>query len=247
MPLWIKRPTLTETLLLAGIGAALVLPLAVLAILSFKTQVFQNVVAINEIQTLVANLGSPTGNALVWWTFQTIVFLLGFLSSLLVGLSGALWMSEYTPRAARRWLRNILSMQAAIPPSIYGLVFLLLLGDMELAEPQKTLRFFLLLFLMTIPLSAALMDDAVRNVPRSLRNAAYTLGATRAQTAFKVVLPTARNRILRNTFLALARVLGEIVLVGIAAGIFGNIGLSVFVLFAIAFVLNFLAILTKSA
>jgi phosphate transport system permease protein len=242
-----KRTVLAETLLFLGVGITLLLPLAVLVLFSMRTQHFDQAFDMREVVILFTNLAPQASAGSPGWTWLALIGLWGFPISLLLGLSAALWMSEYTPRNTRRWLRNYFGIQAAIPPSIYGLGLLLLLGRSPVGESEGTFRLLLIFVLMTVPLCAHLMEDAVRTVPRSLRNAAYALGASKAQIAFRVVLPSSQNRIFKGSLLALTRILGECVLLGIATGLIGDIGLSVLLLLSLAFLLNLFFILTKSS
>jgi phosphate transport system permease protein len=72
--------------------------------------------------------------------------------------------------------------------------------------------------IMTIPTVASLSEDAIRAVPRSLREGAYALGATRLEVIVKVVLPSALSGILASFILAVSRAIGETMAVAVAAG-----------------------------
>lgn len=167
---------------------------------------------------------------------------------LTIGLLAAIWMSEYASKRTQRWLRNLLLIQAAVPPTLYG--FGLLLAFENIGHHASWLGNTFLLGtiggLMAVPQSAALMDDALRHVPKGLKNAAYALGAARGQTAFRVVLPSALPRITRNFLFSLARIIGELILVGISAGLLNNIGVAIMVLFALTYIFYTAALFTKN-
>ncbi|MDQ3682485.1 MAG: ABC transporter permease subunit, partial [Bacteroidota bacterium] len=76
----------------------------------------------------------------------------------------------------------------------------------------------LVMGVMIIPYITSLSEDALRAVPRSLREASYGMGATRFQTAFKVMVPAASSGIIVSVILAISRALGETMIVAIAAG-----------------------------
>ena len=82
---------------------------------------------------------------------------------------------------------------------------------------------------MIIPFISSLSEDALSSVPKSLREASYGMGATRFQTAFKVMVPAASSGIIVSVILAFSRAIGETMIVAIAAGI---------TLFVFTFILN---------
>jgi phosphate transport system permease protein len=242
-----KRNVLAEIWLFLGVGIALLMPLIVLVLFSMRTQHFDHPFDLDEVRILLANLIAPPPPDTSWWSQMGMIGFAAFLTSLVLGLSAALWMSEYTPKNTRRWLRNYIGVQAAVPAGIYGLGVLLLMGRVPVGEGEGLFRLYLIFVLMTVPLCTILMEDALRNVPRSLRNAAYALGATKVQTAFRVVLPDSSNRIIKGGLLALTRVLGEVALVTITVGIVQDIGLCALLMLGQTFVLNLFFILTKSS
>ena len=83
-----------------------------------------------------------------------------------------------------------------------------------------------MLGLMILPIIASVSEDAMASVPRDLREAAYGLGATRLEVAFRVVFPAAISGIMAAILLAIARVIGETMIVAVAAGSTPNLSLS---------------------
>lgn len=77
--------------------------------------------------------------------------------------------------------------------------------------------------IMIIPFISSLSDDAIRAVPRSLRDGSLALGATRAETMFRVLLPSAIPGIVGGVLLALSRAIGETMIVVMAAGLIANL------------------------
>ena len=82
-----------------------------------------------------------------------------------------------------------------------------------------------MLAVMVLPTIASVSEDAMSNVPRELREGAYGLGATRLEVAFKVVFPAALSGIIAAILLAIARVIGETMIVAVAAGSTPNLTL----------------------
>jgi phosphate transport system permease protein len=145
------------------------------------------------------------------------------LVSLGLGLGAAIFLSEYAPDRARRILKPILEVLAGIPTVVYGYFALsfvtpLLQSFIPDLIVFNALSAGLVMGLMIMPMVSTLSEDAMVAVPRSLRNAAYALGATRFEVATKVVVPAALSGIVASFILALSRAVGETMIVAIAAG-----------------------------
>lgn len=140
-----------------------------------------------------------------------------------VGLVIALYLNEYAPPRFTAVVKPVLEVLAAIPTVVYGF-FALTFVTPWLQSFIPGLRGFnalspgLVMGVMIIPYITSLSEDALRAVPRSLREASYGLGATRLQTAFRVMVPAASSGILVSVILAISRALGETMIVAIAAG-----------------------------
>ena len=113
-------------------------------------------------------------------------------------------------------------MLAGIPTIVYGYFALLFvtpfLQQFIPDSPDSTLAPGIVMGVMIVPMIASLSEDALQATPNALREAAYGLGAGRASTILRVVLPAARSGITAASLLALARALGETMIVSIAAG-----------------------------
>ena len=140
-----------------------------------------------------------------------------------VGLFTAIFLSEYAPDKIRRIIKPILEILAGIPTVVYG-YFALTFVTPQLQAIFPDLLVFnalsagLVMGLMIIPMVSSLSEDAMLSVPRSLREAAYALGATRFEVSLKVVVPAALSGIISAFILAISRAIGETMLVTIAAG-----------------------------
>lgn len=84
----------------------------------------------------------------------------------------------------------------------------------------------IVLGIMILPFTASLVEDSLRGVPQYLREASYSLGASKLETAFKVVVPAARSGILSAYLLGASRAIGETMVVAVAAGMFPNLTLN---------------------
>ena len=145
------------------------------------------------------------------------------LVALPIGLMTAIYLSEYAPDSVRRVIKPILEVLAGIPTIVYG-YFALTFVTPIIREifPQtgvfNALSASIVVGIMIIPMVASLSEDAMVAVPRSLRNGAYALGATKLEVASKVVVPAAFSGIIASFVLAFSRAIGETMIVTIAAG-----------------------------
>jgi phosphate transport system permease protein len=164
--------------------------------------------------------------AFVWGTVTTS--LIAMLIAVPLGVGTAAFLSEIAPGWLRRAGSFFVEMLAAIPSVVYGFwgLFVLapLLNDLYVAlgGPNQgglgILAAGLILSIMIVPYVAAVSFDVIRAVPRSQREGALALGATRWQTIRRVVLPYARPGIIGGSFLALGRALGETMAVTMLIG-----------------------------
>ncbi len=140
-----------------------------------------------------------------------------------VGLLVALYLSDWAPEGVRTFAKPILEVLAGIPTVVYG-YFALLTVTPLLQTFLPALNGFnalapgLVMGVMILPMVTSLSEDALRAVPRGLREAGYALGSTRLQVSFRVVLPAAFSGITAASILAVSRAIGETMIVTIAAG-----------------------------
>lgn len=140
-----------------------------------------------------------------------------------VGLIIAVYLNEYASTTFTSIVKPILEVLAAIPTVVYGF-FALQFVTPILQKIIPGLNGFnalspgLVMGVMIIPYITSLSEDALRAVPRSLREASYGMGATKFQTAFRIMVPAASSGIIVSIILAVSRALGETMIVAIAAG-----------------------------
>lgn len=153
--------------------------------------------------------------------------------SLTFGLGAAIFLSEYAPEGLRRVLKPVLEVLAGIPTVVYGyfaLTFITPILQNVFGSDRviifNALSAGIVMGLMIMPMVSTLSEDAMVAVPRSLRDAAYALGATRFEVATKVVIPSALSGIVASFILAVSRAIGETMIVKIAAGATPNLTLN---------------------
>ncbi len=140
-----------------------------------------------------------------------------------LGLASAIYLSEYAPDRVRRTIKPILEVLAGIPTVVYGFFALTFLTPiLQRLIPGldvfNALSAFITVGIMITPMISSLSEDAMLAVPRSLREAAYAMGATRLEVATKVVLPAAFSGVMASILLAISRAVGETMIVALAAG-----------------------------
>jgi len=153
--------------------------------------------------------------------------------SLSLGLGAAIFLSEYAPEKLRRVLKPVLEVLAGIPTVVYGYFALTFITPIlqSIFGADRVIVFNalsagLVMGLMIMPMVSTLSEDAMIAVPRSLRDAAYALGATRFEVATRVVIPAALSGIVASFILAVSRAIGETMIVKIAAGATPNLTLN---------------------
>ena len=140
-----------------------------------------------------------------------------------IGLTIAIYLSEYAPKSFRTYVKPMLEILAAVPTVVYGFFALTIVTPYlktifpEIA-PFNALSAGIVMGIMIIPMISSLSEDALFAVPKTLRDASYGMGATRFQTAFKVLVPAASSGIIVSIILAISRAIGETMIVAIAAG-----------------------------
>ncbi len=150
---------------------------------------------------------------------------IAMLVALPLGLSVAIYLSEYASARARNVLKPSLEVLAGIPTVVYGYFALTFMTPLlrsilgrDVVEIYNTASAGIVMGILILPLVASMSEDALSAVPRSLREAAYGLGATRLETAVKVVVPAALSGIGAAFIVGLSRAIGETMIVAIAAG-----------------------------
>jgi phosphate transport system permease protein len=152
-----------------------------------------------------------------------LVSTIAMVVALPMGLLSAIYLSEYAPAGMRRVVKPVLEILAGVPTVVYG-YFALMFVTPLLQQFVPNLAGFnalspgIVMGIMILPLVSSLSEDAMRAVPRGLREGAYALGATRMQTSLNVVVPAAFSGITAAFILAVSRAVGETMIVVIAAG-----------------------------
>lgn len=140
-----------------------------------------------------------------------------------IGTIGAIYLSEFASHKTREIVKPILELLVGVPTVVFGYFALLfvtpLLQKMLPELPSfNMLSAGIVMGVMIIPYISSVAEDAMRAVPMSMREGSYAMGATRFQTALRVVTPAAISGIVAAYILAVSRAVGETMVVAVAAG-----------------------------
>jgi phosphate transport system permease protein len=141
-----------------------------------------------------------------------------------IGLASAIYLSEYASPRVRRTVKPVLEVLAGIPSVVLGFFALTVITPDLLRTLFSDANAFNLaaagiaVGILSVPLVASVAEDAMRAVPRSLREASYGLGARKITTSLQVVFPAAVSGIVAALILATSRAIGETMVVAVAAG-----------------------------
>ena len=140
-----------------------------------------------------------------------------------IGLCTAIYLSEYAPPWVRDSVKPLLEILAGIPSVVYGYLAVVFVSPIirqvfEGANVFNAASACIVVGIMILPMIVSLSEEVLRAVPRSLREAAYALGASKLDVTLKVVVPAALSGIVASFLLAISRAVGETMAVTLAAG-----------------------------
>ncbi|HKL43473.1 MAG TPA: phosphate ABC transporter permease subunit PstC, partial [Clostridia bacterium] len=140
-----------------------------------------------------------------------------------IGLTAAMYLSEFATDRARKVLKPIMELLAGVPTIVYGFfaysfVTPLLIKVIPGLGAKNVISPGIVMGIMIIPLVASLSEDAMSSVPDAMREGALGLGSTRLEVTLKVVVPAAISGIMASFVLAISRAIGETMIVAIASG-----------------------------
>ncbi|SFP57451.1 phosphate ABC transporter membrane protein 1, PhoT family [Nitrosomonas cryotolerans] len=157
--------------------------------------------------------------------------LVALIVALPLGTIIAIYLSEFAPFSVREIAKPFLELLGGVPTVVYGYFALLFVTPLlQMIFPElpgfNLLSAGLVMGIMIIPYVSSMTEDAMRAVPMQLREGSYAMGATRFQTAIRVVMPAAFSGIAAAYILGISRAVGETMVVAIAAGMQPNLTLN---------------------
>ena len=217
---------LAEGALFLAACASIAVTFGILAVLLYESLAFFQHVSLKDFltDTLWTPLFADAHFGILPLVAGTVVTSgVGLLVAIPLGTVAAVYLSEFAPTRLREITKPILELLGAVPTVVYG-YFALLVVTPGLRVVLPDLPGFnmlgpgIVIGIMIMPFVISLSEDAMRAVPMSLRESSYAMGATRLQTALKVVGPAATSGIVAAYILAISRAIGETMVVAIAAG-----------------------------
>lgn len=218
--------SILKYIFLACASLSILTTLAILLTLSYQAYEFFKEISIIEFLTgtrWTPILKPRSYGVLPLVSGTLLVTVIAAMVAIPIGLSTAIFLSEYAPDWLRRIIKPILEVLAGIPTVVYGyfaLTFVTPLLQVFLPDLIifNALSAGIVMGVMIIPMVSSLSEDAMISVPRSLREGAYALGATRYEVSLRIVVPAALSGIIAAFIIAISRAIGETMLVTIAAG-----------------------------
>jgi phosphate transport system permease protein len=161
-------------------------------------------------------------------TGTLLVTSIAVIVALPIGLIVAIYLSEYAPHKIREIVKPILELLAAVPTVVYGYFALLFLTPiLQKFIPDlsgfNALSPGIIMGIMIIPYVSSVSEDSMKAVPMHIREGSYAMGATKFQTSFKVIIPSAFSGIAAAFIIGISRAIGETMVVAIAAGMMPNL------------------------
>ena len=219
--------------LVACTGFSLLVTTLIIGILAYETARFLAEVSIGEflLSTEWSPLLGETKKFGIWPLVAgtLLVTLVASIFALPIGLLTAIFLSEYANPRLRAVIKPTLEILAGIPTVVYGFFAVIIIAPSlqwlsEMATGDRVFGTYsagaagIAVGIMILPIVTSLSEDALRSVPRGLRDGAYALGSTRFDTSVRVVVPGALGGIMASYLLAITRAIGETMIVALAAG-----------------------------
>ena len=172
------------------------------------------------------------GSIPLFWGTAFIGAIIAMIVAIPLGLMSAIFLTQYAHPRVRSWLKPILEILAGVPTVVYGYFAALtvapIVRDLGLslgitsASSESALAAGLVMGIMIIPFVSSMADDSIAAVPQAMRDGSLALGATKAETIKKVLLPAALPGVVGGILLAVSRAIGETMIVVMAAGLAAN-------------------------
>ena len=225
------RERFIEVLLLLSAMLSVAIMLAIIVMLVKESFVFFQHVSIWEFltDTQWTPLFDDAHYGILPLVSGTVVSsFIALLVALPLGTLIAIYLSEFAPFAVREIAKPFLELLGGVPTVVYGYFALLFVTPLlQVIFPElpgfSLLSAGLVMGIMIIPYVSSMTEDAMRAVPMNLREGSYAMGATRFQTAIRVVMPAAFSGIAAAYILGISRAVGETMVVAIAAGMQPNL------------------------
>ena len=202
--------------------------IAIVYVLGHESWLFFGSPEVNIVEFFSGIMWQPAIGQFGIWPLVTATLmttLIAMTFALPLGLGVAIYLSEYASERARSILKPILEVLAGIPTVVYGYFALTFMTPLlrsifgaDIVQFYNMASAGLVMGILILPLVSSMSEDSLRAVPSSLREAAFGLGATKLETALRVVLPAAFSGISAAFIIAISRAIGETMIVALASG-----------------------------
>jgi phosphate transport system permease protein len=193
---------------------------------------------VNLLATLTTTEWKPhIGKFGIWPLLNATLMttLIAMLIAIPLGMAVAIYLSEYAKPRVRNTLKPVLEVLAGIPTIVYGYFALTFMTPLlreifgrDLVQIYNTASAGLVMGILILPLITSMTEDSLSAVPRSLREAAFGMGATKLEVALQIVVPAALSGIAAAIIVGISRAIGETMIVAVAAGAGPNFTLNPF-------------------
>ncbi len=223
--------TAIEVLLMAAALVAVATTLGIVYVLVSESWLFFQQVSLVRFLTdreWTPLFDNPQFGIMVLLSGTAVSALVALLIALPLGTAIAIYLSEFAAPKTREWVKPILELLSGIPTIVYGYFALLVITPLlQTVFPSlpgfNLLSAGLVMGVMIVPYVSSMAEDAMRAVPMHLREGSFAMGATRLQTALKVVVPAAISGIASAYILGISRAVGETMILAVAAGMQPNL------------------------
>ena len=217
-----------KALLVACSAISIFTTIAIVIVLFFEASKFFEAEGVSVIGFFTGTQWSPLiGKEKTFGIWALIsgtlwVSVIAMAVALPLGLVTAIYLSEYARPRVRAFVKPTLEVLAGIPTVVYGFFALTVitpgLQTFLNVGGYNAISAGIAVGILCLPIISSLVEDALQAVPRSLREGAYGLGATKFEVSTKVVVPAALSGIVSAFLLAISRAIGETMIVALAAG-----------------------------
>jgi phosphate transport system permease protein len=225
------RDRIVEAILLAAGLVAVFTTVAIVVILLMESSAFFEHVSLREFftDTMWTPLFADAHYGIMPLVAGTLTTtMVALIVAVPLGTTIAIYLSEFAPTHVRESVKPVLELLGAVPTVVYGYFALTMVTPaLQILMPElpgfNMLSAGLVIGLMIVPYISSVSEDAMRSVPRYMREGSYAMGATRLQTALRVVVPGAFSGLAAAFILGISRAVGETMVVAIAAGMQPNL------------------------
>ena len=220
------KEKIIESILFLSAFLSVVITISIVAILAYESSGFFREISLREFFTerqWTPLFSEPKFGIMPLVMGTVLTTSIALLVALPLGILVAVYLSEFASHRLREFIKPTLELLAAVPTVVYGYFALLFLTPfLQRLMPDlsgfNALSPGIIMGIMIIPYVSSVSEDAMRAVPMHIREGSFAMGATKLQTSFNVIIPSAFSGIAAAFIIGISRAIGETMVVAIAAG-----------------------------